>query len=149
LAGMDYSYSGSYLQRSLREVIRIKPSEYFARQIYLGSSIFSREEIELRQDIGLDKMMLGMDYPHHEGTWAAGPGTLAYLRATLGSAGVPAGEAAQLLGETAIKVFGFDRRALDGLGREIGPDMAEVLRPPTEDLYPRGDVKKPIGVGFQ
>jgi predicted TIM-barrel fold metal-dependent hydrolase len=149
LAGMDYSYSGSYLQRSLREVIRIKPSEYFARQIYLGSSIFSREEIELRQDIGLDKMMLGMDYPHHEGTWAAGPGTLAYLRATLGSVGVPAGEAAQLLGETAIKVFGFDRRALDGLGREIGPDMAEVLRPPTEDLYPRGDVKKPIGVGFQ
>jgi hypothetical protein len=31
-------------------------------------------------------------YPHHEGTWGAGPGTADYIRATLGAAAVPVDE---------------------------------------------------------
>ncbi|WP_372566980.1 amidohydrolase family protein [Streptomyces aureus] len=108
LLNMDYTYDGSYLRRDVRSVLRAKPSEYFARQCYLGSSIFSRAEIGARHTIGLDKMMLGMDYPHHEGTWAAGPGTLAYLQATLGACEVPADEARMLLSENAIRVWGMD-----------------------------------------
>jgi predicted TIM-barrel fold metal-dependent hydrolase len=149
LEGMDYSYDGSYLQRGLREFIPLKPSEYFERQVFLGSSIFSREEIELRHQIGLNKMMLGMDYPHHEGTWGAGPGTSSYLQATLGVAGVPIGEAEILLSRTAIEVYGFDAAALASVAGRIGPKMTDILTPPIEDKYPRGDVKKPIGVGFQ
>jgi hypothetical protein len=94
-------------------------------------------------------MMLGMDYPHHEGTWGAGPGTSSYLQATLGAAGVPIGEAEILLSRTAIEVYGFDAAALASVAGRIGPKMTDILTPPIEDKYPRGDVKKPIGVGFQ
>ena len=93
---MDYSYDGSYLRQDHTEFLSMRPSEYFARQCFLGSSTFSRAEIAARHVIGLDKMMLGMDYPHHEGTFAAG-GTTEYLRATLGAERVPVDEARRLL----------------------------------------------------
>jgi predicted TIM-barrel fold metal-dependent hydrolase len=71
LEAWDFSYEGSYMRRDVREVVRQRPSEYFRRQCWLGSSLFSRAEIEARHRIGLDQMLLGMDYPHHEGTFAA------------------------------------------------------------------------------
>src|SRR5262249_50272790 len=80
LRGMDYSWERSYLRRDVREVVKSKPSEYFARQVHLGASLFSRAEAEARYEIGVQKIGIGMDYPHHEGTWAAGPGHLEYLR---------------------------------------------------------------------
>jgi predicted TIM-barrel fold metal-dependent hydrolase len=148
LQAMDYSYDGSYLRRDLRDVIRHKPSEYFVRQCSLGSSIFSKAEIDARHQIGVDKIMLGMDYPHQEGTWAMGPGTLDYFQATLGAAHVPAQEARLMLGETAAEVFGMDVGSLLAEAERIGPRIEVVLSPPTEDLFPRGDVKKPIGTSF-
>ena len=148
LLNMDYSYDGSYLRRDVREVIRSRPSEYFARQCYLGSSIFSRAEIAERHKIGLNKMMLGMDYPHHEGTWAAGPGTLAYLQATLGANAVPADEARMLLADNAIGVWNLDRAVLRPIADRIGPSMHDVLTPPAEPLYPRGDINKPLSSSF-
>ena len=99
LENWDYSYEGSYLRRDVRKAVKQLPSEYFRRQYWSGSSLFSRTEIEARHRIGIDSMLLGMDYRHHEGTIAAG-GTTEYLRATLGAAGVPADEARRLLGET-------------------------------------------------
>jgi predicted TIM-barrel fold metal-dependent hydrolase len=148
LLNMDYSYDGSYLRRDVRTVLRSKPSEYFARQCYLGSSIFSRAEIAARHRIGLDKMMLGMDYPHHEGTWAAGPGTLAYLQATLGACAVPADEARMLLADNAIRVWGLNHNVLRPIADRIGPAMSDVLTSPGESLYPRGDVNKPLSSSF-
>ena len=143
LEAMDYSYQRSYLRRDVREVVPKLPSEYFRRQCWLGSSLFSRAEIEARHQIGLDAMLLGMDYPHHEGTIAAG-GTTAYLRATLGAAGVPRDETAQLLGGNAVTRWKFDGGALRGVADRVGPDLTLLLTPPDEDLFPRGDVHKPL-----
>jgi predicted TIM-barrel fold metal-dependent hydrolase len=145
LQSADYSYRGSYLRSDVRDVVRRPPSEYFRRQCWLGSSIFSRAEIEARHEIGLDQMLLGMDYPHHEGTFAMG-GTTEYLRATLGVAGVPADEARQLLGGNAVSKWGFDPRVLRPLADRIGPELDHLLTAPTEDLFPRGDVHKPLVV---
>jgi len=145
---MDYSYDGSYLRRDVRNVIKSRPSEYFARQCYLGSSIFSRAEIAERHKIGLNKMMLGMDYPHHEGTWAAGPGTLSYLQATLGACAVPPDEARMLLADNAIGVWHLDREVLGPIADRIGPAMSDILTPPEEPLYPRGDINKPLSSSF-
>ena len=144
LGAMDYSYDGSYLRQDHREYLKLKPSEYFARQCFLGSSTFSRAEVAVRHTIGLNKMMLGMDYPHHEGTLAAG-GTAQYLRATLGAEQVPAEEARIMLGGTAIDLWGLNGKVLQTIADRIGPDLAEVLTPPSEDLFPRGDVHKPLG----
>ena len=143
LANMDYSYEGSYLKRDLRAVVKHRPSEYFARQCHLGSSIFSRAEIQARHRIGVDKINLGMDYPHHEGTWSYG--TLNYLRATLGASDVPPSEAELMLGGNAAKLWGFDLDVMRPIAERMGWPMDDILQPPTEDLFPRGDVNKPLG----
>jgi predicted TIM-barrel fold metal-dependent hydrolase len=148
LESMDFAYERSYLRRDVRQVVKLKPSEYFHRQCFLGSSIFSRSEMEYRHRIGVDKMMLGMDYPHHEGAWAAGPGSVDYLRATVGVAQVPVEEARTMLGETAVEVWSMDRAALQSEADRIGPDMDLILMPPERDHYPRGDVNKPAGTAM-
>jgi predicted TIM-barrel fold metal-dependent hydrolase len=145
LINMDYTYDGSYLRRDVHEFVRHMPSEYFARQCSLGSSLFSRAEVEARHVIGIDKMALGSDYPHHEGAWA-GPGPTAYLRATLGAASVPVNDARMILGENAAAVWGFDLDALGVIASRIGPLFEEILTPPTTNEFPRGDVNKPMGV---
>ena len=148
LKANDYKYDGSLLSHDLHEVMPHKPSEYFQRQVFLGSSIFSRSEIEDRHLIGLDKMMLGMDYPHIEGTWGTDAGgTRAYLQATLGRAEVPVAEAEMLLSGNVAKRFKFDLEKLERVRRRIGPSMSAILTSPTEDRFPRGDVNKPSGMG--
>jgi predicted TIM-barrel fold metal-dependent hydrolase len=142
LADMDYTYEGSYLRSDTRDVIRSKPSEYFERQCYLGSSLFSKAEADARHDIGIDKMMLGADYPHHEGMLVHGVAN--YLQATFGAARVPLDDARMMLSVNAAKVYGFDLPALQPVADRIGLDPDVVLEPPLEELYPRGDVHKPL-----
>jgi hypothetical protein len=86
--------------------------------------------------------MVGVDYPHHEGTWNGG--TINYLQATFGPNDVPEDEARLMLGETAAKVFNFDPAALAPVVQRCGPTPQQILTPPTEDLFPRGDVNKPL-----
>ena len=45
------------------------PSEYWASNCYLGASFPAPFELALRDQIGLDRLMWGSDYPHGEGTW--------------------------------------------------------------------------------
>jgi predicted TIM-barrel fold metal-dependent hydrolase len=142
LASMDYSYTGSYLRRDIREVVRHLPSEYFARQCWIGSSLLSRAEVAARHEIGVEKMMVGVDYPHHEGTWYGG--NIEYLKATFGAERVPEPEARLMLGETIARVYGFDVARLAPVVERIGPLPEEVLSPPAEDRFPRGDVHKPL-----
>jgi predicted TIM-barrel fold metal-dependent hydrolase len=141
LETMDYSYSGSYFRTDYHDEIRSKPSEYFERQCYLGSSILARVEVGARHQIGIDKMMIGMDMPHHEGMLIHG--VREYLRATLGAESVPLDEARLLLGHNAARVFGFDLDRLAPVAERIGLQPDEVLSPPERDLYPLGDVHKP------
>jgi predicted TIM-barrel fold metal-dependent hydrolase len=148
LRGMDYSWEHSYLRRDVRTVVKRKPSEYYRRQVHMGSSLFSRAEAEARFDIGVDKINLGMDYPHHEGMWASGPGTIEYLRATLGAAGVSADDARRMLGDNALRLWGFDRNTLGPVAERIGPSMQTILTAPQDDHYPRGDVHKPLATAW-
>ncbi|HSY16483.1 MAG TPA: amidohydrolase family protein [Jatrophihabitantaceae bacterium] len=141
LESMDYSYEGSYGRTDVRDVIRHKPSEYFARQCYMGSSLFSQNEVAVRHLVGIEHMMIGMDYPHHEGTVLGG--TQNYLRATLGAEQVPVDEARLLLAETAGRVFGFDLPALAPIADELNVTSESILTPPEIDLFPRGDVHRP------
>jgi len=147
LASADYTYEGSYLRRDLREVIKLKPSEYFRRQCWTGSSLLSTAEVAARHEIGVERFTFGVDYPHHEGTWWGGNGTRDYLRATFGEVQVPLDETRRMLGGNAAKLWGFDVDKLATIATRIGPTPSEILTPPTEDLFPRGDVHKPLGVG--
>ncbi len=143
LQALDYSYEGSYFRTDYQDVIRSKPSEYFRRQCFIGSSLFSRAEVAARRDIGLDNMMIGMDFPHHEGTLVGG--TTNYLQATFGAERVPFDDAVSLLSSNAAKLYGFDVEKLTPIGSRIGPTPEEILTPPERDLFPRGDVHRPLG----
>ena len=145
LANMDYTWDGAYTPRTVREFVKRPPSEYFRRQCHLGSSVFSKAEMEHRHEIGLEQMTLGMDFPHPEGTWGMGPGHIPYLNATIGAAHVPPDEARIICGENAVKLWGFDREKLQPVVDKYGPTIEEILKVPDADYFPRGDVHKPFG----
>ena len=65
----------------------MKPSEYFARNCWVGVSFPSPVEAEARHDIGIDRFMWGSDYPHDESTY---PHTREALRRAF--AGAPENE---------------------------------------------------------
>ena len=53
-----------------------------------------------------------------------------------------------MLGETAVELYGFDLAEVRAVADRVGPQPSEVLTPPEADLFPRGDVNKPLFGGF-
>ena len=142
LQRMDHTFERSDLKRDVREVIPMRPSDYWNRQGFLGSSLFSRAEIAARDRIGVDKMMIGIDFPHSEGAWRYG--TVNYLKATFGAEHVSASDARLMLGGNAAKVYGFDLPALQLIADKIGLDEDEILQPPVVQPAYRGDLDRPL-----
>jgi predicted TIM-barrel fold metal-dependent hydrolase len=101
--------------------LSLRPSEYFARQCYIGASFMPAHEGKDRHEIGLDRLMWGSDYPHLEGTW---PNTMDSLRETFGT--YPEDETRALLGANAAEVYGFDLDQLAPIAEKIGPDIADI-----------------------
>jgi len=95
----------------------MKPSEYFARNIYVGCSALPDEETtQSYYDIGIDRILWGTDYPHPEGTW---PGTLEKMILSLG--GLPEGDIQRMLGTNALDIYDVDQAALWDIAGRIGP----------------------------
>lgn len=105
-----------------RGLARLKPSEYFARHCYVTPSSPRPAEIALRDRLGVERIMFGVDYPHPEGTW---PNTREWIREAL--RGVPEDEARRFLGENAIECYGLDRVYLERIAARIAPSPAELL----------------------
>jgi predicted TIM-barrel fold metal-dependent hydrolase len=106
------------------EVLPLKPSEYFARNVWVGASFPSPGEADARRDIGLDRFMWGSDYPHNEGTY---PYTREALRRSF--AGTDPAELQQLLAGNAATVYGFDLERLARYAEQHGPSVEEVATP--------------------
>src|SRR6202040_1401789 len=123
---------------AFRGGVPMKPSAYGEPRAPRGWSIWSRAEIAARHRIGVDKMMIGIDFPHSEGAWRFG--TDNYIKATFGAEHVPAGEARQMFGETAAALYGFDLDALNTVADKIGGDEDEVLTAPEGQPTYRGDL---------
>jgi len=105
----------------MRRGLSLRPSEYFARQCFVGASFFSRGECERRHEVGVERIMWGSDFPHVEGTW---PFTSTSLRWTF--AGVPEAELARMLGGNAQRCYAFDREALARASARIGPTLDQL-----------------------
>jgi predicted TIM-barrel fold metal-dependent hydrolase len=145
LQAMDYTYDGAFTHTSVKEFLKMKPSEYFERQCHLGSSVFSLAEMQNIERIGVGQVTIGMDFPHPEGSWGMGPGHMEYLNATVGAGQVSPENARRILGGNAVNLWGFDLEKLQPVVDQCGPTMADVLKVPEVDYYPRGDVHKPFG----
>ena len=109
----------------------LTPSEYFARNFWIGASFLRPSESPLRHLLGVDRLMWGADYPHSEGSW---PHTTEALRAAFG--GVPEEETRVMVETAAAEFYGFDLDALRPIGDRIGPLVEEVARPLAVEDYP-------------
>ncbi len=105
-------------------VLPLKPSEYFARNCWVGVSFPSPGEAAARRDIGVDRFMWGSDYPHDESTY---PDSREGLRRAF--AGTGKAELAQLLAGTAAQVYGFDLERLRPIADRVGPTYEELSVP--------------------
>jgi hypothetical protein len=114
--------------------LKRKPSEYFATNCYLGS-FFNRGDIDARHDIGVDRLMWGADYPHHEGTY---PYTMEALRVDF--AGVSQEDVRMMTSGTAADVYGFDLANLREIANEVGPRPSQVDVPLLRDQWPTDSV---------
>jgi predicted TIM-barrel fold metal-dependent hydrolase len=109
--------------------LSLTPSEYFARNCWIGASFIRPIEATLRHDIGIDRLMWGSDYPHTEGSY---PYSREALRASFADA-TPT-ELRAMLATNAAGVYDFDLHALDALASTCGPTIAEIAEPLAE--YP-------------
>jgi predicted TIM-barrel fold metal-dependent hydrolase len=108
-------------------LLSMRPSEYFRRNFYLGASLFLPSEAAQRYEIGFDRIMWGVDYPHSEGTFPYSRQAMAHTFAD-----VPPGEVRDMLGATAAGVFAFDLASLQGVADRIGPTVADVQSRPAK-----------------
>jgi hypothetical protein len=84
----------------------------------------SRAECDVRERIGVDRIMWGADYPHIEGTWP-------HSQAALVDAcnGCTAEEVRLMTSVTAADVYGFDLAALRPHADRVGPELDSVVTP--------------------
>ena len=123
LALMDQRYGDHHFSAKLgtgyKKNLTMKPSEYFRRNVRIGSSCMSRREAEMRHEIGIGNIMWGTDYPHPEGTW---PVTKKMMVETFH--GLPEAEIEAMIGGNAAEFYGFDLEKLNALAERIGPERA-------------------------
>jgi predicted TIM-barrel fold metal-dependent hydrolase len=109
----------------LADGLSLTPSEYYRRNVWIGSSFTTPKEAKVRHDIGVDRIMWGNDYPHLEATY---PYTREALRFAFHD--VDPAEVAAMLGGNASEVYPFDMEQLRRVAVEIAaPTVAEVRRP--------------------
>lgn len=111
--------------------LTMTPSEYFQRNVFMGSSFLRPQECAIRHEIGVGNIMWGADYPHYEGTT---PYSREALRYTF--AGVDEAEIRTMLSEVAAAVYDLDLAHLDSLAADIGPTVEEIARPLQPDEIP-------------
>lgn len=115
----------------LRAHLAMRPSEYVARHVWLGGSLMKRYEAEMREEIGVDRLMWGADYPHLEG---AAPVHRDVLRYVFG--GFPEEDLRRILGLNAVDLWGFDETQLQAVADAYGPSLDDLTEPLTLDEIP-------------
>jgi predicted TIM-barrel fold metal-dependent hydrolase len=94
---MDYEYEDQFKELGLS----LKPSEYWHRQMY-ATYQQDRIGIKLLDDVGVENVMWGSDYPHPDGIF---PDSQTYLQREL--AHLPEPIRRQIVCENAARLYGF------------------------------------------
>ena len=106
------------------------PSAYRQRNVW-ANALLKGADIPRRHEIGIDKLMWGADFPHHEGT---APYTRKVLRGLVNA--VPERDVRRLLAETAAELYGADLSLLQRFADQVGPSVRELHTPLTSDEVP-------------
>lgn len=102
-------------------ILTMLPSEYFDRNVAIGSSNTRRRELGRRYEIGVDNIMWGNDFPHPEGTW---PYTRGFLKDRFWD--IPINETARIIGINQAEFYGFDLQKLRPIAQRIGPTPEDL-----------------------
>lgn len=99
LTSMDEIYHKHHMW--VRPKLEMLPSEYFKRQ---GHVTFQNDPVGVynRSFTGVETLLWGNDYPHHEGTW---PHSQEAIQEQF--TGVPDEETRRIVGETAARLYKF------------------------------------------
>ncbi|MCH2172783.1 amidohydrolase [Myxococcota bacterium] len=101
---------------NFRGHLSMEPSEYFARNCWVGASLLDPLGVSRRHQIGVKNLMWGTDYPHPEGLW---PRT--HERIGESFKGVPPNEMEAIFGLNAVECYGLELDALTPIAQRIGP----------------------------
>jgi len=107
--------------RNIAKTAKLRPSEYFARQVTIAASFMNSHEASIRDEIGVGNLLWGADFPHVEGTWPRTRKSLARC-----FAGVPTEDVWAILAQTPARLHGFDVATLQPIADRAGPTMAEL-----------------------
>jgi predicted TIM-barrel fold metal-dependent hydrolase len=135
----DIAYMNEHATKKMGDIapkLKMLPSEYFDRNVFIGSSNTRRREIARRFEIGVGNIMWGNDFPHPEGTW---PHTRQWLRDTFWDC--PVDDARQMLGLNAAAVYNFDVGKLQSLADRVGPTPEDLGQTDGVDLQKWDDVE--------
>ena len=103
LKQMDFTYrERPVFTKGWRSKEGLLPSDYWRRNMFVE---FMEDDlgIKLRDEIGVDNMLWGSDFPHAESTW---PRSQEFLRRIF--AGTPKEVVRQITAENAARMFGFE-----------------------------------------
>jgi predicted TIM-barrel fold metal-dependent hydrolase len=103
------------------QLLERTPSDYWKTNCAVAASFLHRDDCERRARIGVDKIMWGSDYPHHEGTAPYSKEAIAMTFAA-----VPTEEVVAMLGGNAAALYGFDLDRLTPLAARCGPEVDAV-----------------------
>ncbi len=117
----------SLFGRSAAERLSMKPSEYFHRNVFL-STLVGPDDVASRHDVGIDRILWGADFPHHEGTV---PYVVESLRGTM--AEVPEDEVRQLTSGNAAHIYDIDLEQLQRTADRFGPAPELIATPLSPD----------------
>jgi predicted TIM-barrel fold metal-dependent hydrolase len=112
------------LRFDVDNMLPLLPSEYFARNCWLGASFPSPAEVGVLDSIALERFMWGSDYPHKEGTY---PYTRESLRRSFH--GMPEADLRKVFAQNIAQVYDFDLDKLAPIAARVGPTPAELAVP--------------------
>lgn len=113
---------GAPFFRNIQNTAKLKPSEYFDRQVTIAASFMNSHEAANRGEIGIANLMWGADFPHVEGTWPRTRKSLARC-----FAGVPIDDVRAILTDNPARIYGFDVGSLQPIADRVGPSVEELV----------------------
>jgi predicted TIM-barrel fold metal-dependent hydrolase len=108
----------------VRSHLKLRPAEYVEKHVHLAGSLMKRYEAEMRDEVGVHRLMWGADYPHLEGAVPVHREVLCHV-----FGGLPEADVRAILGENAMALWDFDRAALREAADRVGPTVADLASP--------------------
>ena len=130
--GIQAGAIGELSYEGMEWVLKEPPGFYAKRNCWYGASFPSMADLAGIEEIGVEKVLWGNDYPHYEGTF---PYNLESLRLTFGD--IPEQIRRQVFGLNAADLYKFDLEKLKPLAAQYGPTPEQVNKPLLKEEIPR------------